>query len=554
MTQNRIVEGLRALPDGDRTLLKAFVVMAVLSLGLGLVYGTVTAFARAGFVELIPETGYRMMTLHGVTIFFYWLTFVQAGLVLVLSACYTDGVERLAWRGAAWTGFALMTGGFVLNQYAPVAGAVLLYDAQPGLAGDERTAAGVFYLGYLLLAVGAFLVAAASVATALRPRIDGKIDSWSSISFASVSWAGLLMVSSLAAINAFLPAGWWAFGFGEMPVDYTMSWHVLFHNLHYLPLMATVLIWYVLVETITGVKSIFGQRFSKIVFASYLVLVPPTSLYHMFLEPGLSDGVKAAGSLLSLFIGVPTSLVFLVIVISLEVHARAHGARGLFGWVRQLPWANPAMSAIGMATVNAALGGALSFVLIQSRLAPLLSDTFFVPGYFHFLTLGTVTLTFIAALIYVIPGVTGRQLRHVKMLAVLPYVMTAGLVIFGVAGIVAGYRGVPRRVFDVVEGGLPADWAGFMVIVGIGAVIMAVALAAYVYAFAATLLAGAREPRTETGNLAALSWGGVAIGRQTAWVGPLCIVVMVGAMYAFTVLGFEIMKALPLVVTGGAAH
>lgn len=102
-------------------------------------------------------------------------------------------------------------------------------------------------------------------------------------------------------------------------------------------------------------------------------------------------------SLLSLFISVPTIAVFLVIMSSLEAHARACGAGGLFGWLRMLPWQVPAMTAIGMAVVNLALGGIFAFVLIRERLAPLLSDTLFVPAYFHFLTIGIVTLTLLAA-------------------------------------------------------------------------------------------------------------------------------------------------------------
>lgn len=48
---------------------------------------------------------------------------------------------------------------------------------------------------------------------------------------------------------------------------YSMAWSVLFHNMHYLPLMATVTLWYVLVENVTGVKSDFGQQFSKVAFS-----------------------------------------------------------------------------------------------------------------------------------------------------------------------------------------------------------------------------------------------------------------------------------------------
>jgi cytochrome c oxidase subunit 1 len=471
---------------------------------------------------------------------------------MILVTVYTDGAERLAWRPAAWTGLAFMVAGFAFSELMPALGAIVLYDGNPELVQFEPIKAGFFYLGYILLAVGLFLVALASIATALRPKFAGKIDSWSAISFAAVAWAGLLMVSAVAAINAFLPAMLWTFGLGPPVPDYAMGWNILFHNVHYLPLMATVVIWYVLVEVLAGVKSIFGQRFSKIVFASYLIFVPPTSLYHMFLEPNLADTVKVVGSLLSLFIGVPTVLVFLIIVVSLEAHARARGGRGLFGWLRLLPWHNPAMAAVGMAVVNLALGGAFSFVLIQEQLAPLLSDTFFVPAYFHFLTLGTVTLTFIAAMLYVVPGLTGHRLWRASLLAKLPYVITFGLVIFGFAGLMAGYMGVPRRVFDVAyEGNAPALWGYLMVVVGVGAVFMAVGLAGYVYGLARMLFGQVGGSGAAAAALPVVSWGGTVIARQAAWVGPLSVLILVGAMYVFTILGFELMQRLPLAAAGG---
>ena len=167
------------------------------------------------------------------------------------------------------------------------------------------------------------------------------------------------------------------------------------------------------------------------------------------------------------------------------------------------------LDAMGMAVVNVAIGGVFAFVLIQEKLAPLLSDTFFVPGYFHFLTLGTVTLTFIAALLYVIPGITGHALWRPAVMAKLPYVTTFGLLIFGGAGIAAGYSGVPRRVLDVAyQGDAPGSWAVLMAFVGIGAVVMAAALAVYVYGLFRTLLWPVRETSIERAGLAATSWGG----------------------------------------------
>ncbi len=548
MATTSFFERMKMLSAADKALVKAFLIMAVLTLGLGIAFGTTTAFARAGFIEIDPDRAFQIMTLHGVTIFFYWLYFVQAALLLVLVACFSGGDIAIAWRRMAWAGFVLMTAGFISSEGSSLSGLALLYNAPPEIVADyERPAAVFFYLGYLLLGMGLLFVAVPAIWTALKPKFEGRIDSWSSVGFAAVAWAGLLIVSAFAAVNAFASPLIWAMGEGQLSTNYTMGWNLLFHNVHYLPLMATVVMWYVLIEVLTGVKSIFGQRFSKAIFASYLLLVPPTSLYHMFLEPDLAEPVRLAGSLLSLFISVPTVLVFLLIIASLEVHARAHGGRGLFGWIPMLPWRNPVMAAVGMAVVNLALGGVFSFVLIQEQMAPLLSDTFFVPAYFHFLTLGTVTLTFVASLLYVIPAITGRNLWRPGLLARLPYVMTFGLVLFGGGGLTAGFMGVPRRVFDIsYDGAAAGAWMTAMAFVGIGAVFMALAMAVYIFALAASLFATPRLARGILAGLPEVQWGGIVPGYQSAYVGPLAVLVLVGGMYAFTAFGFEMIARMPL--------
>jgi cytochrome c oxidase subunit 1 len=554
MSRHALTEGLAALAPADKRLLKATFAAALAALVLGVLWGAAMALARAGFVRLDPLTGYRALTGHAVSIFFYWLYFAQAGLLLALAAAYTGPARSIAWRPLAWAGLALMAAGFGANLYAILGGMPLLYDAPPELAGGPSAVAAAFYAGYLMLAAGLASMAAAGVATTLRPLAAGELAEWPVVSFAACAWAGLLIVSAIAAAYAFLPAARWAFGLAPLPAEHSTSWHILFHNMHYLPLMATVLVWYVLVEALTGVKSVFGARFSKIVFASYLVFVPPTSLYHMFLEPGLAETVRVLGSLLSLFISVPTVTVFLVIVASLEVHARGAGARGLFGWIGMLPWRNPAMSAIGFAVVNLALGGALAFVLIQEKLAPLLSDTFFVPGYFHFLTVGAVTFTLLAALVYALPALTGRPVRKPGVLRWMPQLATAGLMLFGAAGVAAGYSGVPRRVLDAAyDGAGPAHWASLMGIVGIGGALMSIAVLVFALGVAASLLPA--TARREAGAfLPRVDWSGAPAPAARAWTGPLAVLVLVALTVGFTALAFEVMQALPLAASGSAAH
>ena len=561
MTHTRTyTERFASLPPGDRRLLKSMTSVALIALALGVLAGLATALVRGGLLSALPVTGYRFLTVHGVSIFFYWLFTAQAALLLGFAA--TEHSGALAWRGLARAGFALMLAGLGLSMAGSLTGTPLLYNGAPELVSDNPRDLLLFNLGYVALALGLIALPASAIVTLLRPRWNGERTHLSSLGFALFAWAGFLMVTGFAALYTFAPGVLWALGVGPFPASHGTRWHIVFHNMHYLPLMATVILWYMLMQALTGVKSVFGERFSKIVFSMYLIFVPPTSLYHMFLEPDLPKVVQVGGSILSLFVSVPTLTAFLIIVASLEVHARAQGGRGLFGWIRLLPWRHPAMAAMGVAVLSMGLGLVFAFVLIQAQLAPLLSDTFFVPGYFHFFTLGTVSMTLLAALSVVLPAIGGRPLWRPEVLRWMPWLAFAGLLVFGAAGITAGYLGVPRRVMDVsYQNQAPALWHGLMTAVAIGGTIMALALTAFAAGIAASLMparqivgsSGASSAPSSTGSLA-VSWGSTAVqAGAKAWVGPISILVIVIAMYAFSAVGFELMQALPVSAAGGAS-
>lgn len=543
---------LAGLPQADRSLLQGMAAVALLALFIGALAGVATALVRGGLLSVPMADGYRFLTVHGVGIFFYWLFTTQTALLLGLAACEHD--QGLAWRPLAWGAFGLMLLGLVLSMAGSVSGTPLLYNGSPELVRDNPRDLLLFNTGYSLLGLGLLLLPASAIVTLLRPRWQGQQEKLSAVGFALFAWAGFLVVTGFAALYTFVPGVLWALGAGPFPLSHGTRWHIVFHNMHYLPLMATVILWYVLVQALTGVKSVFGDRFSKIVFSMYLVFVPPTSLYHMFLEPDLPQVVQVAGSMLSLFVSVPTLTAFLIIVASLEVHARSHGGRGLFGWLRLLPWRNPAMSAIGVAVLSMALGLVFAFVLIQGQLAPLLSDTFFVPGYFHFFTLGTVSMTLMAALSVVLPAIGGRALWKPHILRWMPWLALLGLLVFGAAGITAGYMGVPRRVMDVgYQQQAPAIWHSLMLAVAVGGSLMAAALLVFAGGIAASL-----RPQRQPGVAASemvVSWGGTTVkAGASAWVGPVAILVIVAAMYAFSALGFELMQSLPISASGSAGH
>ncbi len=539
---NRLREGTRALERQDRRILATLFTLSLAAFALGVIYALITVLGRAGFfAESIP-TLHKALTLHGTTAFYYWLYFVQAALLLLLIPVFSDGVNRFHWRPALWIGTALMGAGFLINQYASLFGASVLYGASAPLSGQFPNAKAV-YVGYMLLTTGLVLLALAAIRTALEAKRGGR--EWSSITFAAVMWWGLVLVTALAASNAYLPTLGWLISGGAMSFNYEMKWHVMFHNMHYLPLMSTVLMWYVLAEATTGVKSIYSERLSKSIFAIYLITIPPTSLYHAFLSPGIPEILKVIASILGLLISVPTIMVFLLIVTSLETGARAHGAQGWLGWMRALPWRNPAFSAMAMAMLCAAAGGALSNVLLQHGFANRISDTFFVPAYFHFFTVGTVSLTFLGALACVLPAmkIHGRLWRP-NVLVRLPHVLAFGVYLFGSAGVAAGYLGAPRRTFELDYAGAASPmWETLMILVGVGGVIMAAVLLIYAYGLIRTAFTfpSASRPIEE---LPQPDFRSPEARQYPAWSGLFAMGLLLGAMMILTTLTFRLMTSI----------
>jgi cytochrome c oxidase subunit I len=545
-----LIQRLAALSGADRLLCGLLIGFSLLALTLGIATGVAMALARSGALSFLPDTPYRILTLHGTSAFFYWLYTAQAGLLIVLAAGETG--HGIALRPFTWVGAILIIAGFVLSELSALNGTPLLYDANPELGLDDPQVVAGMAGGYLLLAAGLTGISISGIATVLvgaRTSTQG----FSALGFGLFALAGFLIVSAIAAVNAFLPNLLWALGYASFPKDATTEWHILFHNLHYLPLMATVLVWYALARNLTGARAITGATFSKIVFASYLVFVPPTSLYHMFLEPNLPESVRVAGSLLSLFVSVPTLMAFLIIVASLEAHARAAGATGLFGWMRRLPWANPAIANIGVAMLTMLIGLVFAFVLIQEKFAPLLSDTVFVPGYFHFFAVGTVTQSFLAAMMVTLPAISGRPLWRPAVLSRMPWIVLAGLLLFGGAGIAAGFLGVPRRVVDIsYDGAAPALWSTLMAVLGAGGVLFAAGLSVSIYGVARSLVPSRvfRETKAEQDP----AWTMIDATTAPAWSGLIAVAIAVVAMYGATIGAFELMHALPINASGGGGH
>jgi len=170
------VERLRSLPYQDRRIVGSLAIAALLALIIGLAGGLLTALVRAGFLSALPESGYRFLSIHGISAFFYWLYFAQGALLLGFAAAERGNSRRevgLVGRPLSILGATAMVLGFGLGLYASVMGSPPLYDGKVELLADEPATVLIFSLGYSLLGLGLIMVSASVIATLLSSLGQG---------------------------------------------------------------------------------------------------------------------------------------------------------------------------------------------------------------------------------------------------------------------------------------------------------------------------------------------------------------------------------------------
>jgi cytochrome c oxidase subunit I len=137
----------------------------------------------------------------------------------------------------------------------------------------------------------------------------------------------------------------------------------------------------------------------------------------------------------------------------------------------------------------------------------LVHNTLFVPGHFHGTVVAGTTLAFMGIAYYLLPLLSRRSLVGVAVARWQPYVFFAGVALFSLGMIRAGFYGVPRRSADLTYQAAPLPTDLFtqtgpqlsMLAVLVGGIIAVVGGAMFIYVMVATLIAGKVVERPDVG-------------------------------------------------------
>jgi len=445
-------------PDGNgidtfARLALANIGVAIAAFGVASAMAIMQALSRANLDLPFRSAGmyYMSVTAHGTLMAIVFTTFFIMGFGYVV-ARHALGAA-LAMRRTAWLSFWIAVLGTVAAVAVILAGkATVLYTFYPPLKAHPA-----FYIGLTLVVVGSWGWALVMLRALRVWRLanPGRRIPLSVYGYAATIIVWLLATIGVAAemLLQLIPwsLGWWA---TVDPVLARMLFWWFGHPLVYFWLLPAYVVWYGLLPPAAGGK-LFSEPLGRVVFAMFVLLSTPVGFHHQFMDPGVSSSWKLFHTFNTLLILYPSFVTAFTIVASLEIAGRMRGGRGVFGWIRRLPWGNPLVSSVILSMLLFAIGGWGGAINASFGMNAVIHNTSWVPGHFHTTVGSASALTFMGTCYLVVPQLLGRRLELVPMARVQPWLWFLGMLLFSIPTHLTGLTGMPRRVFDPRYGDHP---------------------------------------------------------------------------------------------------
>lgn len=444
------IPGLR---HGDLRAVKWQLYLSLTSLAIGVLMGLLQASDRGdvvleevfnGPVDLYDAVGlqsyYQGLTVHGVTLALaFTFTFANA----FMSLCTMKGLGRpLASRALRDASLALAASGVLLAAVTMLANkATVLFTFYTPLQ-----ATSFFYIGAVLLVLSTWATLANQLLTLRAWRAEHLRDRIPLLAFTSIVTEMMWGLASLGiAIEVLVFILPWTLGITDS-IDPQFT-RILFwfsgHPIVYFWLLPVYVSWYLFLPKMAGGK-LYSDGLVRIVFISFLVLLP-VGVHHQFTDPGIPFTSKTIQWLLTFCIFFPSMVTFFSVIGSLELGGRANGGKGWLGWIKKLPWGDPAVAGQLLAGIGFILGGISGLVNASYTVNLTVHNTAFIVGHFH-LTVGTaVALSIMAICYWLVPYLTGKELRGRRLAVAQSWVWIVGVFLFSRGQMQGGIEGMPRR-------------------------------------------------------------------------------------------------------------
>jgi cytochrome c oxidase subunit 1 len=441
-----------------------------------------------------PEHYYRSVTFHGTVTAYVMPTLVAMGFgYAITELALKRPLIGLAW---AWGGFWLVIAGTVMASVPMAAGwASVLYTFYPPMIASP-----LYYIGIVLVVVGSWIWVALMAINLHAWKKEHPGEAVPLAMFGNVAgaylWAWTSVGAAVEILVLILPV---ALGFKDT-IDAGLarvffSWTL--HAIVYFWLMPTYIAFYSIVPRAIGGR-LYSDTMGRVTFVLFLVFSMPIGLHHLFTDPHVGAGFKFAHAVMTAMVTVPTFLTVFTIVASVEIAARLRGGKGLFGWVKVLPWDNPVMLAVTFSFVMLGFGGAGGIINMSYQLNETIHNTQWVTGHFHLIFGGAIVIMYFVIAYDLWPQLTRCRALPAGLMRTQLWLWFVGMLILTMPWHLVGILGMPRRMayFDYADPALRGQ-AWTVTASTIGGAILVVSALLFVYILARATR-GEAEPKPYT--------------------------------------------------------
>ena len=480
----------------DKRFISWHLFFAITALAIGSLFGPLQSFQYATktnlYVYLKPlfQSYYQGLTLHGVLNALVWTTFFITGF-LTLTTIY--GLKRpLRYPWLNWLGFILMVVGLVTTAIPTLLNlSTVLYTFYPPMQAHWA-----FYLGLTLVVVGSWVEGWGMYFTYYAWRKENPTTRTPFVSFGGlvtmVMWQFATLGVAVEILTMLLP---WSLGLlpgADPQLARTYFWFTG-HPLVYFWLLPAYISWYGFLPKQAGGK-LFSDSLARLSFWLFLVLSVPLGFHHQYVDPGVPPAWKYLHAILTYSVAFPSLMTAFTVIASLEYAGRQRGGKGLLGWIRALPWGDPAVASQLLAGILFMFGGIGGLVNASYNINLVIHNTTWVSGHFHLTVATAVTLSFMGITYWLVPYLTGRTLWKPKWALVQAWLWFIGMMIFSNAMHTLGLLGAPRRTPLGLAPYIPPEWNARLLQTAVGGAILLIA--AYLYVLIIIATAFSKKPAT----------------------------------------------------------
>ncbi len=526
-----MIQNLKSFDRRDSALVLAHILFAFFALFLGGIAGVMQGLVRGGMLALPMGIGYyQLLTAHGVLMALIFTTYFIIGFLYAGIARTLGGHLLPIARNLGWLGFGLMTLGTAIATVEILLNrATVLYTFYAPLKASPA-----FYIALVFVVVGSWMSGFGIFINYRYWKRTHRGETTPIFTFMAVVTMLMWIIATLGvAIEVLFQLIPWSLGRVDtvnVVLSRTLFWY-FGHPLVYFWLLPAYMCWYVVIPKVIGGK-MFSDALARLSFIMFLLFSIPVGFHHQLMEPGISNVWKFVQVVLTFMVVIPSLMTAFSLFATFEMHGRSVGAKGLFGWLKKLPWKDVRFFAPFMGMLIFIPAGAGGLINASHELNAIVHNTLWVTGHFHLTVATSVALTFFGITYWLIPAMLGREMTPLmhRMGIIQTIVWMAGMFFMSGSMHTVGLFGSPRRTAFTTYQDHPDAimWMPYHVAMAVGGTILFIGVVMMIINIVMLLSAPKGQTEFPIAEASEAAEKAPAIfERWGVWVGVLVVLILV---------------------------